>query len=66
MPFGVTNAPAVFQRLMQRVLAGLKTLSGAEFVSVYLDGVIVFSETLQDPIFKLSLIVTSVNYCVKK
>ena len=48
MPFGVTNAPAVFQRLMQRV--GLQTSSahGNDFVSVYLDDVIVFSETLQD------------------
>ena len=50
MPFGVTNAPAVFQRLMQRVLSGLQTSSTVEFVSVYLDDVIVFSETLQDHI----------------
>lgn len=48
MPFGVTNAPAVFQRLMQRVLSGLQSESAAEFVSVYLDDVIVFSETLSD------------------
>ena len=48
MPFGVTNAPAVFQRLMQQVLTGLQTSSGNDFVSVYLDDVIVFSETLQD------------------
>ena len=46
MPFGVTNAPAVFQHLMQQVLAGLQSESAAEFVSVYLDDVIVFSETL--------------------
>ena len=48
MPFGVTNAPAVFRRLMQQVLTGLQTSSGNDFVSVYLDDVIVFSETLQD------------------
>ena len=36
------NAPAVFQRLMQRVLSGL------QFASVYLDDVIVYSETLEE------------------
>ena len=34
MPFGVTNAPAVFQRLMQRILAGLQSGNATEFVSV--------------------------------
>ena len=48
MPFGVMNAPAVFQRLMQKVLEGLQSDNGKEFASVYLDDVIVFSETLQD------------------
>ena len=48
MPFGVTNAPAVFQHLMQQVLAGLQSECGTEFVSVYLDNVIVISETLMD------------------
>jgi len=36
IPFGVMNAPAVFQRLMQRALAGL------ECASVYLDDVVLF------------------------
>ena len=48
MPFGLKNAPAVFQRLMQRVLMGLNPDKGPSFVSVYLDDVIVFSETLED------------------
>ena len=56
MPFGVTNTPAVSQRLMQQVLAGLQSESAAEFVSVYLDDVIVFSETLIDHINHLKAV----------
>ena len=40
MPFGVRNAPAVFQALMMKVLAGCK-----EFASLYMDDVIVYSTT---------------------
>lgn len=39
MPFGLKNAPALFQRLMQRVLMGLNPDDGPDFVSVYLDDV---------------------------
>ena len=53
MPFSVMNAPAVFQRLMQRVLHGIQSDSGKEFVSVYLDNVIVFSESLHDHVVHL-------------
>jgi len=45
MPFGLKNAPAVFQRLMQQVLSGLNPSEGRDFVSVYLDNVLVFSDT---------------------
>ena len=56
MPFGVTNAPAVFQRLMQQVLAGLQSESATEFKSVYLDDVIMFSEALIDHINHLKAV----------
>ena len=46
MPFGVKNAPAVFQCLMQKVLSNLKGDADKEFVDVYLDDIIIFSETL--------------------
>ena len=48
MPFGLTNAPGVFQRLMQRVLSGLNKPDGPRFVSVYLDDILVFSNSLGD------------------
>ena len=49
MPFGVMNAPAVFQRLMQRVLSGL------QFASVYLDDVIAYSVTLEEHVNHLEV-----------
>ena len=39
LPFGLTNAPAAFQREMNRVFKGL------DFVLVYLDDILVFSKS---------------------
>ena len=50
------NAPAVFQCLIQQVLAGSQSECGSEFVSVYLDDVIVFSENLMDHINHLKVV----------
>ena len=47
MPFGLTNAPTVFQRLMQQVLAGLNPDDSKEFVTAYIDDILVFSPTQQ-------------------
>ena len=57
MPSGLTNAPAVVQRLMQRVLMGLNTTEEKDFVAVYIDEVLVFSRTLDDHLKHLRLVI---------
>ena len=57
MPFGLTNAPAVFQRLMQHVVCPLNPTTGRDFVSVYLDDILVFSRTLEDHLMHLHTVI---------
>ena len=57
MPFGLMNAPSVFQRLMTCVLMGLNPDDGPAFVAVYLDDALVFSRTLEDHIKHLKLVI---------
>jgi len=49
MPFGLTCAPSVFQRLMDLVLCGLSY----EFCLVYLDDIIIFSNTFEEHLVRL-------------
>ena len=49
MPFGLCNAPATFQRLMERVLAGLSR----ERCIVYLDDILVMGTTFEEHIANL-------------
>ena len=48
MPFGLQNAPAVFQRLVQHILMPIHPQTGPTFVSAYLDDIIVFSESFDE------------------
>ena len=52
MPFGLVNAPATFQRLMEAVLAGL----ARDGVLVYLDDVLVVGSTLEEHNQKLATV----------
>ncbi|KAK7880009.1 hypothetical protein WMY93_033328 [Mugilogobius chulae] len=56
MPFGLHGAPATFQRLMDRVLQGCEHCSAA-----YLDDVVIFSETWEDHIQHLSLVLKKIE-----
>ena len=49
MPFGLCNAPATFQRLMDSVLAGLQW----SMCLVYLDDIIILGSTFSDHLHKL-------------
>ena len=57
MPFGLMNAPSVFQRLMTCMLMGLNPEGGPDFVSVYIENVLVFSQTLENHIEHLKLVI---------
>ena len=52
MPFGLANAPATFERLMELVLSGLHW----EICLIYLDDIIVFSETFEEHLTRLQLV----------
>ena len=66
VPFGLTNAPAVFQRLMQRLLMGLNPESGPDFVTVYIDDVLVFSPTLDEHLVHLQVVIRRINEAGQK
>ena len=52
MPFGLCNAPATFERLMERVLAGLQW----DTLLVYLDDVIVYGKSVDEELGNLKAV----------
>ena len=66
MPFGLTNAPAVFQCLMQQVISSLNKDSGMDFVSVYIDDILVFtSRTLEEHLLHLQRVIKRIEVGLK-
>ena len=49
--FGLANAPAVFQRLMQKVFSGYLWM----FIMVYLDDILIYSKTFEEHLQHLEL-----------
>ena len=56
MPFGVKNAPACFQALMQKVLTDL-----GEFSAPYMDDVIIYSSTWEDHITHIGRVLSTLQ-----
>lgn len=54
MPFGLCNAPATFQRLMQATMSDLVF----QIVLIFLDDLLVFSATFQDHLVSLETALT--------
>ncbi len=52
LPFGMTNAPSTFERLMERVLASLQW----QIAICYLDDILVWSSSISEHIDRLGLI----------
>jgi hypothetical protein len=52
MPFGLRNAPATFQRVLDIILSGVQY----DFALVYLDDIIVFSSSSSQRMAHLSMV----------
>ena len=57
MPFGYRNGPAVFQRIMQNILAPFLWI----FALVYIDDIVIFSLTFEDHLAHLDEVFTAIS-----
>ena len=59
MPFGLSNSPATYQRLMEECLGEYNMT----ICVIYLDDLIVFAETFEEHLYRLDLILTRMAEC---
>ena len=57
MPYGLCNAPATFQRLMQNCLGELNLT----YALIYLDDVIVYSKTKEEHLVRLRAVLERIH-----
>ena len=58
MPFGLVNAPAVFQRMMTTALADCIARG---FCRVYIDDIVVYSKTLEEHVAHLEAVLSAIS-----
>lgn len=56
MPFGLSGAPATFQRLMDKVLRGT-----TDYAGVYLDDIIIYGDTWEEHLKNVTSILTKIQ-----
>ena len=54
MPFGLANAPSIFQRMMQEIFGDMWEI----FVMIYLDDILIFSESLEDHVSQVKKVLS--------
>ena len=57
MPFGLTNSPATFQRLMKECLGHYNV----KICIIYLDHIIIFANHFEENLERLDLVLTRLN-----
>ena len=57
MPFGYRNGPAVFQRVMQKILAPFLWI----FALVYIDDIVIFSKSFEDHCQHIEIVLDAIN-----
>ena len=59
LPFGLSNAPATYQRLMEQCLGDLNM----KICAIYLDDLIIFSSTLEEHLERLDIVLRRLKEC---
>ena len=59
MPFGLSNSPATYQRLMEECLGDLNII----MCVIYLDDLIIFSNSFEQHLEKLDIVLTRLKQC---